>query len=134
MDPFIITFPGSQKVDIAYKSFTIHTDQSIENEGDETAPEPFELFLAALGSCAGIYAKSFCDAREISTRDMRLTLEATFKEGKKQMQGIQIVLYVNQAFPEKYIRAVIKSMDGCAVKNQLHPDIPVDTSVAYLSD
>ena len=133
MEPFKITFPGNQRVDVAYKSFTMQTDQTAENGGDETAPEPFELFLAGLGSCAGIYAKSFCDARDISTSGMQLVLDAAMEEGKTLLQGIKIVLYVNQEFPEKYIRAIIKTMDMCAVKNQLHPDIRVASSVAYLA-
>ena len=133
MEPFKITFPGNQRVDVAYKSFTMQTDQTVENGGDETAPEPFELFLAGLGSCTGIYAKSFCDARDIPTSGMQLVLEAAVEEGKTLLQGIEIVLYVNQEFPEKYIRAIIKTMDMCAVKNQLHPDIRVTSSVAYLA-
>lgn len=132
MEPFKISFPGNKKVDVAFKSFEIKTDQTIKNGGDETAPEPFALFLASLGSCAGIFAKSFFDTRKIKTEGMHLTLEAFFKKGQKHIDQLDITLYVGQDFPEKYIKPVIKAMDGCAVKNQLHPDIKTNTSVIYM--
>jgi hypothetical protein len=47
------------------------------------------------------------------------------------MDEIKLALHVNKEFPEKYIKPVIKSMNGCVVKNQLHPDIKTNTSVVY---
>ena len=32
---------------------------------------------------------------------------------------------------QKYIEPIIKAMNSCAVKNQLHPDITFNTSVIY---
>lgn len=134
MSQFNVTFPENKKVDVAFKAFEIKTDQSKKNGGDETAPEPFALFLSALASCAGIYAKSFCDTRKLDTTGMHLGLDVTFKKGQKHMESINITLYVNQQFPEKYIKPIIKSMDGCAVKNQLTDKIETNTAVEYLQD
>lgn len=134
MSIFNITFPDNKKVDIHFKEFELSTDQRKENGGDESAPEPFELFLASLGACAGIYAKSFCDSRKLSTKGMHLTLEPFFKKNQKLMEKIEFRLHVTPDFPEKYIKAVIKSMNGCAVKNQLHPDLKTDTTVVYTKE
>jgi putative redox protein len=134
MSQFNVTFPGNKKVDVAFKNFTINTDQSQKNGGDETAPEPFAIFLSALASCAGIYAKSFCDTRKLSTTGMHLGMDVTFKKGLKHMESINITLYVNQQFPEKYIKPIIKTMDGCAVKNQLTDNIITNTAVEYLQE
>ncbi len=133
MSEYKVSFPGNKKVDVAYKNFEIKTDQLKENHGDETAPEPFALFLSSIAACAGIFAKSFCDVRKIDTNGMHLVLEPIFKEKQKLIEQINITLHVNQQFPEKYIKAVIKAMDGCAVKNQLHPDIKTHTAIAYLN-
>lgn len=132
MSKFKVTFPGNKKVDVAFENFKIKTDQSKKNEGDETAPEPFAVFLSSLASCAGIYAKSFCDSRKLSAEEMHLFLDVSFKKGQKHMEQVNITLHVNQAFPIKYIKPIIKAMNGCAVKNQLHPDIETNTTVAYL--
>jgi len=61
MSGFKVTFPGNKRVDVAFDKFEIKTDQASENGGDESAPEPFDVFIGSIGACAGIYAKSFCD-------------------------------------------------------------------------
>ena len=134
MAAFNVNFPGNKKVDIQFGSHTLKTDQDKESGGNGTAPEPFALFLAGLASCAGYYAKTFCDARKLDTQGMKLELDPFFKEGQKTMEKVVITLHVPQSFPEKYIKAVIKSMGSCAVKNQMHPDIPFENQVVYLSE
>ncbi|MBW2050564.1 MAG: osmotically inducible protein OsmC, partial [Deltaproteobacteria bacterium] len=49
-----VSFPGGKRVDAQIGGFTIKTDQSRDNGGDESAPEPFQLFLASIATCAGI--------------------------------------------------------------------------------
>jgi putative redox protein len=46
----IVTFPGGKRVDAQAGEFTLRTDQSRDHGGDGSAPEPFTLFLASLGS------------------------------------------------------------------------------------
>ncbi|THB79468.1 MAG: osmotically inducible protein OsmC [Desulfobacteraceae bacterium] len=132
MKSYEAVFPGNKKVDVTFGEFSIQTDQSKKNEGDETAPEPFDLFLSSLAACAGIYAKSFCDTRKIDTAGMKIVQEVFRKEKQKLLDEVRITLYVNDRFPDKYRTAVIKSMSGCAVKNQLHPDIRFSTEVKSL--
>lgn len=132
MSRFKISFPGNKKVDVTINDFEIKTDQSRKNGGDETAPEPFAIFLSSIGACAGIYAKSFCDTRHIDTSGMHLFLDVFFKKGQALMDQVDITLHVNHIFPEKYIKPIIKTMNGCAVKNQLHPDIKTSTTVVYI--
>lgn len=130
--PFEVIFPGKKRVDVKYKDFWIKTDQPEKYEGENTAPDPFGVFLSSLGACAGIFAKSFCDKRNLDTRGMRLELTPYFRKELARMEKVEMTLHVNQSFPEKYIKAIIKAMGGCAVKSQLHPDIGFDTRVAYL--
>jgi len=54
-----VSFPGGTKIDAQIGEFMINTDQATANGGDESAPEPFQLFLASIATCAGIYALSF---------------------------------------------------------------------------
>jgi len=49
-----IYFPHGKKVFADYGGFTIETDQAVKAGGDGSAPAPFNLFLASLGTCAGI--------------------------------------------------------------------------------
>jgi len=129
MNLYEVNFPGNKKVDVAFKDFWVKTDQSVKNEGDATAPEPFDIFLSSLAACAGIYAKSFCDTRKIDTDGMKLTQEVFFKKNQKLIDQIKMTLHVNKDFPEKYKNPILKAMNGCAVKNQIHPDIKTQTDV-----
>ncbi len=48
-----VTFPGGVKVEAVYKGFVIKTDQPVHQGGENTAPAPFDLFLASIATCAG---------------------------------------------------------------------------------
>ena len=53
MSTMIVTFPGGKRVDAEYDGFTIKTDQSPKGGGEGSAPQPFDLFLASIATCAG---------------------------------------------------------------------------------
>jgi len=131
MSGFNVTFPGNKKIDVEFKNYKIKTDQSNKNGGDESAPDPFSIFIASLGACAGFYANTFCETRKLSTDHMHLYVDVVFKKGQKLMEQVNIILNVDEKFPQKYIQPIIKAMNSCAVKNQLHPDITFNTSVIY---
>jgi ribosomal protein S12 methylthiotransferase accessory factor len=48
-----MTFPGGVVVEAHLEGTTIRTDQPVSHGGGGTAPAPFELFLASIGTCAG---------------------------------------------------------------------------------
>ena len=60
-----ITFDGGKVITAHLNGHIIRTDQPIDNGARNTAPAPYDLFLASIGTCAGIYVKSFCDRRQI---------------------------------------------------------------------
>ena len=47
-----VGFPGGQRVDARVRGFTIATDQSPEQGGDASAPQPYDLFLSSIATCA----------------------------------------------------------------------------------
>lgn len=127
----VISFEDGKKVNALYKEMVIKTDQSVMAGGEGSAPEPFTLFLASIGTCAGIYVKSFCDQRGISTGGIKLIQSMTYNPEKKMIDRIGIDIQLPEDFPEKYKSAVIKAADMCTVKKHLAdpPEIEVTTSV-----
>jgi len=115
-----ISFPGGKKVDALFKGFTIKTDQVEKDGGEGSAPTPTYMFFASLGTCAGIYALNFCQKRKIDTQQLKLVLD--FKTNKKSymVEKIRMTLTLPPDFPEKYIPAIVKSMNLCYVKKHLH--------------
>ena len=114
-----ITFPGGKKVDAAFSGMVVKTDQPQSMGGDGTAPSPYALFLASLGTCAGIYVLSFCQERGIPADGITLTQRheyTTTETGTPKLSTIVIEINVPPSFPEKYHKALVRVADQCAVK------------------
>ncbi|RJR43200.1 MAG: osmotically inducible protein OsmC [Desulfobacteraceae bacterium] len=117
-----VFFPGGKRVDARIGDMVVHTDQSRENGGEGSAPEPFQPFLVSIATCAGFYALEFCRTREISTEGMALSLSYEFDEKKHACERLNIELKLPSGFPERYKRPILKSMDLCTVKRHIvHP-------------
>ena len=127
-----IYFDGNKKVNALVNGFEVRTDQSPQGGGEGTAPEPFTLFLASLGTCAGIYVKSFCDQRQLPADDIRLFQSLEYDHLKRMIGKINLEIRVPASFPEKYHEALITTASLCAVKKHLHPDITFDVRVVAL--
>jgi len=125
-----VSFPGGKRVDARIGSMTVPTDQSVENGGAGTAPEPFQLFLASIATCAGIYALEFCRAREVPTEGMTLTMTYEMDEKNQVCERLNIDLKLPSDFPEKYKKAVVRVMDLCSVKKHIlkPPEFVITTS------
>lgn len=114
-----IVSPGGKKVNAHYKGFTIRTDQSKEYGGEGSAPEPFDMFLASIGTCAGINVIVFCQKRNISTENIKLIMQSVRNQNTKMIEKITIEIQLPHEFPEKYKNAVIRTVDLCAVKKHI---------------
>lgn len=123
-----ISFPGGKKVNAQFKGFTIKTDQSKKDGGDDTAPTPSFLFLASLGTCAGIYALNFCEKRKMDTEKLKLVLDFEFDPKTHMVKKVLMKLMLPPDFPEKYIPAIIKAIDLCYVKKHLHEPPEFETT------
>ena len=118
----MINFPGGKRVNSTYKGFTLKTDQPKSEGGDDSAPEPYDLFLSSIGTCAGVYIVYFCESRDISTDDITMTLRFERNETSHLMEKITIDIHLPPGFPQKYRKAVIRAAQMCTVKrNLIHP-------------
>ena len=125
-----IHFPGNKKVSADFKGFSVSTDQPERAGGDETAPTPFDLFLASLGTCAGIYALGFCQARGIPTDGLELTQRTEWDPHSHLVSKVTIEIKTPPAFPEKYLDGIVKAANLCTVKRHLHAPPPIEVVTA----
>jgi ribosomal protein S12 methylthiotransferase accessory factor len=114
-----IHFPGGLEVAALDKGFTILTDQPVESGGAGSAPTPFDLFLASIGTCAGIYALNFCRQRNLDTEGLALKLALDRDESGKGVARIRLEVLLPPAFPEKYRDALLRAVDQCKVKRHI---------------
>ncbi|ACL67538.1 OsmC family protein [Anaeromyxobacter dehalogenans 2CP-1] len=127
-----VTFPGGKRVDTTIGNHVIRTDQPVASGGEDSAPSPFNLFMAAIGTCAGIYVLGFCQKRELPTDGIRLRQRAHFDPETGVLARVELDIEVPPTFPEKYREALVRVADQCAVKKaiQAQPAFEVKTVVA----
>ena len=124
-----ITFDGGKVVTAHSHGQVIRTDQPIDNGGGETAPAPFDLYLASIGTCAGIYVKSFCDNRQIPAENIKLVQTTRYDKETGLPASVTIDIRLPADFPEKYEQAMIQTASLCAVKRHLREDIRFNVQV-----
>jgi putative redox protein len=123
-----IDFPGGSRVDAHFGKFTVPTDQP----PIASAPTPFDLFLASIGTCAGIYILGFCQQRGLSTDGIHIVQHIHSNPATHMIDEIDLDIIVPPSFPEKYRDSLIRSAELCKVKKHLEkpPTFNIDTKIA----
>jgi ribosomal protein S12 methylthiotransferase accessory factor len=114
-----VTLPGGRRVDARIGEHVVHTDQPRDMGGEDGAPTPFQLFLASLATCAGIFVQGFCAKREIPTEGVGLTLRATSNPETGVLSRVEIEVALPASFPDRYRDAVLRVVDQCSVKRAI---------------
>jgi len=114
----LIDFPGGDRVDAHFGSCTVKTDQP-SIAGIPQDPTPFALFLASIGTCAGIFVLSFCNQRGLSTEGIKIVQRVNQNQGTHMVEIIDLEIQIPATFPEKYREALVRSAELCAVKRHL---------------
>lgn len=115
----IIRFPGNKKVSAEFGGYTVMTDQPKEAGGDGSAPAPFDLFLASLGTCAGIFALSFCRKRDLPVDGLEIRQSAEWDDAAHRVSKVTLTITLPKGFPEKYRDALVSTVNLCTVKKHL---------------
>jgi ribosomal protein S12 methylthiotransferase accessory factor len=132
----LIDFPGGERVDAHFGPYTVQTDQPPANGGPASAPTPFALFLASLGTCAGIYVLGFCRQRGLPTEGLRVRQRVQRDPASGMVGKVDLEIQVPPGFPEKYRPALIRAAELCAVKKLLEspPEFAVSVTAASTAE
>ena len=118
----VIDFPGGARVDAHFRGHDLMTDQLAGGGGVDSAPMPFELFLASIGTCAGIYILGFCKQRNLPTEGIRIIQHTHTDRATGMTDKIELEIQIPPSFPQQYHSALIRSAELCKVKKTLeHP-------------
>jgi ribosomal protein S12 methylthiotransferase accessory factor len=131
----IIDFPGGARVDAHFGPYTVNTDQPPTGGGDGSAPTPFALFLASMGTCAGIYVLGFCKQRGLPTDGIRIVQRMHSNPLNGMVSQVDLEIQVPSSFPEKYRPSLIRSAELCAVKKHFEtpPSFEITTREVELA-
>jgi ribosomal protein S12 methylthiotransferase accessory factor len=119
MNDMEISFPGGKKVNARWHGFDIATDQPQDNGGEGSAPTPFDLFLASLGTCAGIFALGFLRSRKLNEEGFKINIAFETDAATHLLSKAVFRIKLPKDFPEKYKGAVIKAAEQCLVKRTM---------------
>jgi ribosomal protein S12 methylthiotransferase accessory factor len=122
-----VTLPGGRRVDARLGGHVVHTDQPRDNGGEDTAPSPYQLFLASLGTCAGIFVQGFCAKRGLATDGVRLTLRAEHDQETGVLTRVAIDVHLPPGFPDRYRDALVRVVDQCSVKRAIQAQPAIET-------
>ena len=127
-----IRLGGGKKVDAHFDGYTVHTDQPAALGGTGSAPSPFDLFLASIGTCAGYFVQNYCQSRGLPTEGLRIVQRMTSDPVKHRITGVHLDIEAPQGFPEQYLPSLVSAVNLCTVKKHLlqPPALEVTTRLA----
>lgn len=111
-----VRFPGGKQVEAALGDYVVRTDQPASAGGEGAAPTPYDMFLASLATCAGIFVLQFCQSRGLSTEGLALTQRTEWDRERNRLARVAIEVTAPAGFPEKYLEALRRAADQCKVK------------------
>lgn len=114
----IITLPGGRRVDASVGGHVVRTDQPKDSGGEGSAPAPFDLFLASIGTCAGVFVQGFCAKRGLASDRIRIRETPTY-DSAGVLSGVALAVDLPPDFPEKYKDALVRTIEQCSVKRAI---------------
>ena len=123
-----VTLEGNKKVSTHIGDHLIMTDQPEKNGGSNSAPAPYDLFVASIATCAGFYIQSYCDNKNIDSSGIELSLNVT-RDEKQAINGFVTTIHIPEDIPAKVHTALKKVAEQCAVKKTImnNPQFVVET-------
>lgn len=117
-----------QKIQAQFDGFSVIADQPLSNNGDNSAPSPFDYFLASTALCAGYFVKAYCQPRNLPTEEISITQTNVKDPENKYKHTFNITIQVPSSFSEKDRNGLLKAVEGCSVKKAIQqiPDFKVE--------
>jgi ribosomal protein S12 methylthiotransferase accessory factor len=123
-----VNFLDKLRLEAKFDDFTVIADQSIRYKGDGSAPGPFDYFLASSALCAAYFVKLYCDARSISTENIRLSQNNIVDPENRYRQIFKIQIELPADMSAKDRQGILRSIDRCTVKKvvQAGPEFVIE--------
>ena len=123
-----VNFLDKLRLEAKFDDFTVIADQPIRYKGDGSAPGPFDYFLASSALCAAYFVKLYCETRNISTENIRLSHNNIVdpENRYKQIFKIQVELPADISAIDR--QGILRSIERCSVKKvvQAGPEFVIE--------
>ncbi len=120
-----VKYLSQQKFLAETPNHKIIIDQPKEKGGADEGMNPLEVFLAALGSCAGFYAKNYCQNSGIEAKGLEVTVSSSLTPDKPmRFQDIEVKISLGSDIADRK-NPLLAFVKNCPVHNTIksNPDI-----------
>jgi ribosomal protein S12 methylthiotransferase accessory factor len=123
-----VNYLDNLRLEALFDDFKVIADQPIRYKGDGSAPGPFDYFLASSALCAAYFVKVYCNARDISTDNIRLSQNNIVDPENRYNQIFKIQVELPEDISDKDKQGILRSIDRCTVKKvvQTGPDFQIE--------
>jgi ribosomal protein S12 methylthiotransferase accessory factor len=123
-----VNFLDNLRLEAKFDDFTVIADQPIRYKGDGSAPGPFDYFLASSALCAAYFVKLYCETRNISTDNIRLSQNNIVDPENRYNQIFKIQVELPADISDKDRQGILRSIDRCTVKKvvQAGPEFVIE--------
>ncbi len=123
-----VHFLDKFRLEAKFDDFTVIADQPIRYKGDGSAPGPFDYFLASSALCAAYFVKLYCDTRNISTENIRLSQNNIVDPENRYQQIFKIQVELPEDISANDRQGILRSIERCTVKKvvQAGPDFVIE--------
>ena len=123
-----VNFLDKLRLEAKFDDFTVIADQPIRYKGDGSAPGPFDYFLASSALCAAYFVKLYCDTRNISTENIRLSQNNIVDPENRYQQIFKIQVELPEEISASDRQGILRSIERCTVKKvvQAGPEFVIE--------
>ena len=106
------------------------SDEPINLKGDDQGPAPFELLLAALGSCTSITLTMYAEMKKIKLDVISVRLNY-IPPNKLEGTNSRIIrkIHIEGDFTEEQHQRMLEIADRCPVHNTLREGVDISSSL-----
>lgn len=97
--------------------FSIECDQPAPF-GADSAPSPYDVFLASVAACAAYFAQRYCRKWNLSHEGIRVEVAPTFNT-LHVLTDLKVKVHVPKGFPQDHVAGLLRNAGSCPVKKAL---------------
>jgi putative redox protein len=119
-DGLAVRFVAGEAYEVAVRRHRVRVDQPTEVGGEDTAPTPTELFVAALGTCVAFYAGQYLTRHGYSRDGLGVSVEYDMAHDRPaRVTAVRMTVRVPAELPADRRPALRAVASHCTVHNSL---------------
>jgi uncharacterized OsmC-like protein len=124
-----VRFVARESYEVTVRGHSLMVDQPADAGGQDSAPTPTELFVAALATCVAFYAGRFLTRHGYSREGLAVSVGYDMASDRPaRVSGIRLTVHVPAGLPPQRRAALQAVVSHCTVHNSLAvpPSVTID--------